>query len=802
MSNSKQLIIIGGGAMGVSLLYHLAKLGWQDILLIEKNELTAGSTWHAAGLCTHFAHSPTIMNMRAYSARLYGGELTADTGEPVSFHQCGALRVTRCVDRMNEFRQVLGLGEFLGFPFEIIAPQDLSKLHPLTLQGDGLLGGIYEPWDGYVDPSQATQAMAAGARQRGADIMRHTCVTATQQNADGSWLVSTDKGQFTTQHLVNAAGTWGYEVGQMMGMDLPMVPMLHQYLVTDKLDAVAELERELPMLRDPEESWYLRQEGDGFIFGSYEKAGIPWSIDRVPKAFGMELLPPDLDAMLPIMSMAMERVPALQEAGIKTIVNGPITFTPDAAPLIGPAFGVRNGWLLTGSSMGVMEGGGAGHFLAHWIHTGAPPYDAQVLDSRRFGAYANGDYRVTKAVECFGRQFGLHYPVEQLPAGRNQRLSPLHNTWLQAGAIMNDAYGWERPDYFSTQANSKPFQPSFGQHNGHQEVARECALAQTSLAYIDLSLFAKFLVTGPEASQFMQQLGANSAPTSIGKIGLMHVLADNGGVKLEFTVTCEDSNQYYLNTAAAAERIAWQTLVDASQDWQISLQNMTDSHAILGVFGPQAVRVLEAASQQSLDQANCPWLSSCQLTIGEQKLRALRLSYIGEAGFELHAPRQHMQSIYAAIEQCANDIERGPIGMFAVNAMRLEKGYAAWGMDLTTERTPLESGIQYLVKSDNRDFTGRTAMLAKQSTWQLQLCQVDNAPGDCFGGQPVYQNERIIGIVSSGAYGYRSQLNLALVWFRETPSAEPMLVKRLGEYFPLQISQQVPYDASNQRLRQ
>jgi dimethylglycine dehydrogenase len=811
----KSLIIIGGGAMGTSLLYHLAKLGWQDLLLLEKNELTAGSTWHAAGLCTHFAHNPTIMQMRAYSADLYGGKLAADTGLPVSFHQCGALRITRSTDRMQEFRQVQGLGEFLHKPFHIIKPEDLSHLYPLALQGDGIVGGIHEPWDGYVDPTQATHAMAAGARQRGAQVMRHTQVTHTQQATDGSWIVTTNKGVFSCQHLVNAAGTWGYEIGQMMGVDLPMVPMLHQYLVTDDIDEVAARDTELPMIRDPEESWYLRQEGQGYIFGTYEEAGIPWSIDQVPGDFGMELLPPDLDAMLPILEKAMARVPALETAGIKTIVNGPITFTPDAAPLIGPAYGLRNAWLLTGSSMGVMEGGGAGHFLAEWIDKGAPPYDAHAVDSRRYGDFANGDYRVTKAIECFGRQFALHYPVEHLPAGRDQRLSPLHDTWLKAGAIMADAYGWERADYFSSQGATASYKPSFDSNLADQEVARECHLAQTSLAFADLTLFSKFMISGTQADAFMAQLAANRAPSKDGKISLMHTLTSAGGVELEFTVTRLAANKYYLNSAAAAQRIAMQSLTEQAHGWQVNIEDITDKQAILGVFGPQAVSVLEQASQQSLQQQDIAWLNSGHIEIGGHNILALRLSYIGEAGFELHLAMAQLPAVYAALVTAADSlsVEHGPIGMFAINAMRLEKGYPAWGMDLTSERSPMESGLSALVHCQGRSFHGRDALLTRpleDANWRLGLAQVIDAPGPCFGGQPVYikganldsAHSQAVGIISSGAYGHRCQQNLAMVWLRQSLAKGAQLeVKRLGQTYDLNLIEKAPYDADNARLK-
>ena len=447
-----QVLIIGGGVMGVSLAYHLAKEGWSDVVLVEKNDLTHGSTWHAAGLCTHFAHNATIQELRATSVRLYRDILPEETGQSCGFHRSGAMRITRNPDRMDEFAHVAGLSSFTGYPLEVLTPGRIAELHPLA-RLDGILGGIYEPDDGHVDPSLATNAMAQVAQRNGVAIRRYCPVRAIRREG-GQWRVETAGGAITAQHIVNAAGTWGWEVGYMMGLDIPSVPVLHQYLVTDTIPDVAARQAsglpELPMIRDPEESWYVRQERDGLILGPYERQAQVWSVDGVPPEFGADLMPPDLDRVEQIIEAAMARIPALGSGGVKTVVNGPITFTPDANPLIGPAHGADNAWLLTGSSMGVMEGGGAGAFLAHWMTRGAPPMDALAVDSRRFGNWADRDYRVEKAIECFGLQFGVHYPHEERPAARGKRLSPIHDLMVERGAVMGAAYGWERPNWFSS----------------------------------------------------------------------------------------------------------------------------------------------------------------------------------------------------------------------------------------------------------------------------------------------------------------------------------------------------------------
>ena len=632
MTTDTQAVIVGGGIMGVSLAYHLAARGWRDVVLVEKSELTAGSTWHAAGLCTHFAHHPTIMEMRAASVRLYRDVLPAETGDATGFHPCGALRVTRSVERMAEFRHVQGLGEFLGHEFRILTPGELAGIYPLA-RTDGLLGAIHEPNDGHVDPTLATNALAAGARSRGAEIRRREPVQAIEPAGSGSWIVHTDRNAIRTDHVVNAAGTWCREIGAMMGVDLPVVPMLHQYLVTAEVPEIAARtaagEPELAMIRDPEESWYLRQERDGFIVGPYEAHGRPWSVDGIPGGFGMELLPPDLDRVEPIVAMAMERVPALVRAGIRTIVHGPITFTPDANPLVGPVFGLDNAWLLTGSSMGVMEGGGAGRFLADWMVDGVPPMDALAVDPRRFGAWADRDYRVEKATECFGLQFGVHYPFEERPAGRPRRVTPVHDTQSERGAVFGCVHGWERPNWFATGPGSwsesrprtenhrrpasvtdgrleAPDDPrdaslTFGRPAWRDTVAAECRAVRDRVGLVDLSAFAKFEVAGADAAAFVERLGANRPPRGIGRLGLTHVLNGTGGVASELTVTRLAADRYYLTSAAAAECHDEEVLRrHAAAFADVRVVNRTEHFGVLGLMGPQAPNVLGSLTDADL----------------------------------------------------------------------------------------------------------------------------------------------------------------------------------------------------------
>ena len=925
MATDTQAVIVGGGVMGVSLAWRLTARGWRDVVLLEKNELTAGSTWHAAGLCTHFAHHPTIMAMRAASVRLYRDVLPAETGESAGFHPCGALRVTRSAERMDEFRHVQGLGRFMGHELRILTPEALARVYPLA-RTEGLLGAIHEPDDGHVDPTLATHALAAGARARGAETRRHTPVRAIERDASGAWTVHTDRDTIRCRHVVNAAGAWCREIGAMLGADLPVVPMLHQYLVTAGVPEIAERaaagEPELPIIRDPEESWYLRQERDGFILGPYEADGRPWGVDGVPPEFGMELLPPDLDRIEPIAALAMERVPALARAGVKTVVHGPITFTPDANPLIGPAFGLDNAWLLTGSSMGVMEGGGAGRFLADWMADGAPPMDALAVDPRRFGAWAaDRDYRVAKAVECFGLQFGVHYPFEERPAGRPRRVTPIHEVQAGQGAVFGCVYGWERPNWFARRPEpaedgprdepsalgpaedvsrnapsiigpsgrgpgpagngpravpstfgpsdrglgpagnvsrdappiigpseqgpgpagnvsrdapsiigppeqgpgpagnvsrdapsiigppergvgpaedvSRDAPPTFGRPSWRETVAAECRAVRDRAGLVDLSAFSKFEIAGTDAPAFMERLGANRPLRAVGRIGITHALTAAGGVASEFTVTRLAADRYYLTSAAAAERHDEDLLRrHAASFADVRMVNRTAHLGVLGLMGPEAPTVLGALTDADLGHEAFPWLSARTLRIGTAgagaaragameagaarprtvEARALRVSYAGECGWELHVAMADLPALHEALCTAGAAVDLRPFGAYALNSLRLEKGYRAWGADLTTERTPLEAGLDHLVRTEGREFTGREALLARAespSAWRMALLSIEpdgDADPDPFYTHTVWQGGRAVGLVTSGAPGHRTGTVLALAYL--CPEAE------------------------------
>ncbi|MEO0370463.1 MAG: FAD-dependent oxidoreductase, partial [Pseudomonadota bacterium] len=731
-----------------------------------------------------------IQELRATSVRLYRDILPQETGQSCGFHPSGAMRITRNPDRMDEFRHVAGLSDFTGYPLEILTPDRIAELHPLA-ELDGLLGGIYEPDDGHVDPTLATNAMAQVAQSAGATIKRYSPVKAIARDGD-AWRVHLQEGSIRTQHIVNAAGTWGWEIGAMMGLNIPSVPVLHQYLVTDTVDDVAaritEGLPELPIIRDPEESWYVRQERDGLILGPYEKDAQVWSIDGVPPEFGADLMPPDLDRVEHIIEAAMARIPALAKGGVKSVINGPITFTPDANPLIGPAHGLQNAWLLTGSSMGVMEGGGAGWFLARWMTHGAPPMDAMAVDSRRFGTWADRDYRVAKAVECFGLQFGVHYPYEERPAARNIRQSPIHHLMLERGAVMGVAHGWERPNWFSDREGDMA-EHSFTRPNWFTPVRRECRTASETVAMADLSVFSKFRVIGPDTSAFLEDVGANRAPKP-GRIGLTHALAPNGGVSSEFTVVRLGEDGAYLTSAAAAEEIDFDLLTRVAQHHNVTVTNVTEDIGVIGLMGPRAAKVLGHVCEDDID---FPWLTHREITISGKRCLALRMSYIGEPGWELHVAAEDTARVFLTLETAGTMHHIGYYGAFAANAMRLEKGYPAWGADLTTERSPLEAGLGAFV----RESVG----LMRKDPWRLVLLEVVPGEVDPFYAHTVWQGDRPVGIVTSGAHGHRTGKTLAMAYLRDPGAKEGLSVSLLGEKRAAVILEEVPYDPGNLRLK-
>ena len=800
MTIHTRVAIIGGGIYGCGLAHQLVEKGWNDIVVVEKNELTAGSTWHAAGFCTHYSFNLTHVFMRKFSTELYH-RLELDGTEPTGYHRCRGLRVTSDPDRIDEFRHGASVGRQLGIDFEIIGPAETKEIFPL-MNTDGVAGALLEPIDGYVDPAQATNAMARLARAGGARILRHNPVQSIETTAGGEWRLTTPGEEVVAEQIVIAAGFWAHEVGRMIGLDLPIVPLLHQYLVTDDHPAVKACAPDsIPLVRHHDHQWYVRRERDGLVLGAYESTPQPWSIDGIPPQFGMELLAPELGRIEHLMLDAIERIPVLGEAGIKTTVHGPISYTPDGQPLVGPAPGLRNAWIAAGSGFGIGEGAGAGRLLAEWMVEGAPPMHMLAFDPRRFGAFADRDYRVEKAIEVFSMQFATHYPLEEREAGRPRKTTAIYQRLKEAGARFGCAYGWERANWFAQ--NDEPHTLSFKRTEWFDALARECKGLHENAGVIDLSGFTKYKVSGRDAHRTLDRMSANRLPSNIGDIRLCHFLNDLGRLECEFTIARIADDEFYLVCAALAEHHHLDWLAHHTEPGaDVCYENLTESHGVLGVAGPRSREMLETFCDTDLSNSAFPWLSSQMVNVAGVEVRAMRVSYTGELGWELHHRAEDQLPLYDAVTTCVTGAAPVNVGLYALNALRMEKAYKAWGVELTVENTAWELGLDRFVSLKNRRFIGADALRAQRERGiekRFEYVEVETGDSDVIGGEPVFAGDVLSGVMVSGAYGHRvgKSLGFALISPSESTTTEPWETELMGQRRGLTVIAEPAFDADN-----
>jgi dimethylglycine dehydrogenase len=806
MKNKTDVLIIGGGIAGVSTLYHLVKRGWSDVMLTEKLELTSGSTWHAAGNLPHFSNSYNIMKLQQYSISLYS-RLQEETGQAVDHHPTGAIRLAHSQNRMDEFKRVAAMSDLAGLDLEMLSVERLQEIYPF-LDTKGLLGGLWDPADGHIDPTSVTNAMAAGARQGGATIIRNNPVESIEQQADGRWRVTTAKGVIDAGIIVNAAGFRANEVAAMVGHQLPITSMEHQFVVTDSIAELEQRDHMLPMLRDPDISYYLRQEGKGFILGPYEKGGIPWAVDGVPKEFGQELLQADLERIEDIMCAAMEQVSLIGTAGIKTVVNGPITYTPDGNPLIGPVHGYNNYFVCSGFNFGIVQGGGAGHFMAQWIIDGQPELDLFELDPRRFGDYTTPDYCVAKATEVYANEYQLGFPNEYAmrPVKRGIKKLPTYSRHTAGNAVFGAYFGWERPSWFAPEGMPAKEMHSFRRGNWFEPVANECRHVQNHVGLLDLSPFTKFEISGKGAHAWLESISPNRIPTKVGGISLAHPLTQDGGIAWEFSITLLKSGHYYMMAPAAAELLIHDWLTQRlPTNNSVTLINTTRQYGTLLLTGPDARKVLCKLTDTDLSNASFPWFTGQEINVSGIPTRALRMSFVGELGWELHHPVEHQLALYDALMEAGKAWKIASFGLRAMDAMRLEKGYPIWGHDLTTEFSILEANLDYFVNMNKGEFEGRTALKLQQAAGtenKLVLLNIDTTDVDASNGmEPVYADGKVVGKVSSGGYGHRTQKSLALAYINITALKSELSVKILGHLYGAKITSGCIYDPKGALLK-
>ena len=805
MKSQAKVVIVGGGIMGVSLLYHLTKEGWNDIVLIEKGELTSGSTWHAAGQCPHFVGSYNLAKVHHHSTELYK-KLERETGQSTGWHGCGSLRLAYQQEDLDWFYYVKGILDNVGSPAEIISTQEILKIHPF-IKLDGIIGALHTLEDGHTDPTSTTNAMAIGARNGGAKIYRNNRVTDIKPRSSGEWELITEKGNIICEHVVNAAGSYCPEVGNMVGLkNIPSINMIHHYLVTEEHPAIKKLKRELPVVRDPHSSCYLRQEGKGLLIGIYEKDAKCWALDGMDWKFNMELLEPELDRLEEHLKKGMDRIPQFRDVGIKKMICGPITHTPDGNFLAGPAPGLKNFWMFCAASVGIAQGGGAGKYMAQWMTYGDADINMLEFDPRRYLSWAHKDYAIAKSIDEYKRMYVTPLPNEGLDVGRPIKKTPIYKKLKDQGAIYIDAFGWERPKWFAETGMQEKY--SYKRSNAFPYVQKECEAVYNSVGVLDLSTFTKCEISGEGSEAFLNRLCANRIPKKDGSIVLTHMLNAKGRIQSELTITRLPNNLFYVLSSTASEirDFDWFNR-HVSEREKVNIKNVTQDYGVLILVGPKSRTVLSQLTSQNLNNNDFPWLKGKEILINKIPVRALRVNYVGELGWELHHPMDQMVSLYDAIYEVGKKENIVNFGTYAVNSMRMEKAYRGWGSELTGEISLVEAGMDrfFNLKKKNNFFGAKALQEKIQSGVDIKLVylDVDADNADAMGNEPIYHKNKIVGVTTSGSYGFRVKKSLAFGYVKSDlmNAGSELEIAIQGQRRKAKILDSAVYDQDNQKLK-
>ena len=805
ITSHAKVAIIGGGIFGVSLLYHLTKEGWKDIVLLEKGELTSGSTWHAAGQCPHFVGSYNLAKVHYHSTELYK-KLEQETGQSTGWHGCGSLRLAYQQEDLDWFYYVKGILDNVGSPAKIISTQEITNIHPF-IKLDGIIGALHTPEDGHTDPTSTTNAMAIGARNRGAKIYRHNRVTDIKSRPSGEWELITEKGNIICEHVVNAAGSYCPEVGHMVGLkNIPSINMIHHYLVTEEHPAIKKLKRELPVVRDPHSSCYLRQEGKGLLIGIYEKDAKCWALDGMDWKFNMELLEPELDRLEEHLKKGMDRIPQFRDVGIKKMICGPITHTPDGNFLAGPAPGLKNFWMFCAASVGIAQGGGAGKYMAQWMTYGDADINMLEFDPRRYLSWAHKDYAIAKSIDEYKRMYVTPLPNEGLDVGRPIKKTPIYKKLKDQGAIYIDAFGWERPKWFAETGMQEKY--SYKRSNAFPYVQKECEAVYNSVGVLDLSTFTKCEISGEGSEAFLNRLCANRIPKKDGSIVLTHMLNAKGRIQSELTITRLPNNLFYVLSSTASEirDFDWFNR-HVSEREKVNIKNVTQDYGVLILVGPKSRTVLSQLTSQNLNNNDFPWLKGKEILINKIPVRALRVNYVGELGWELHHPMDQMVSLYDAIYEVGKKENIVNFGTYAVNSMRMEKAYRGWGSELTGEISLVEAGMDrfFNLKKKNNFFGAKALQEKVQSGVDIKLVylDVDADNADAMGNEPIYHKNKIVGVTTSGSYGFRVKKSLAFGYVKSDlmNAGSELEIAIQGQRRKAKILDSAVYDQDNQKLK-
>ena len=804
MRTHAQAVVIGGGLVGCSILYHLAKLGWRDVILLERDELTSGSTWHAAANIHGLHDNNNITRIQHYTMNLYK-ELEAETGQGCGVFQPGSLYLAQTEEREHQLRLQEAKAKFYGLGFYEVSREEAKELHPLA-QFDDVRCIMFEPDGGNVDPSGVTHAYAAGARLLGAEIERFCPVTGTEAQPDGSWIVRTEKGDIHTQWLVNAAGLWGREVAAMAGLSLPLQPTEHQYFVTEAIDEVATLGRRLPSIADRDGEYYFRQEGNGLLIGAYEEKMKFWAEEGTPLDFGHELFDDDLDRIMENVMRAIDRVPAAAEAGVKRVINGPMIWSPDSNALFGPVPELRNYFCCNGIIPGFSQSGGLGLLAAQWMIEGEPEWDMFAWDLARFGDWADKAFTKARVRDQYMHRFKIHFPNEERAAGRPAMTRPAYEMQRGMGAVFGLNAGWEHPLWFADAPGTEDTN-GFARQNWFEPVGREAAMLRDAIGVIDISNFGKYEVTGPGAGDWLDALVANHVPREIGKSCLTPLIGMRGGVAGDFTITMTGDESYLMIGSGMAERYHRRFFDMVPLPDGTGFEVATPRIAGFNVAGPRSREMLAGLTDTDLSNEGWRFMRSRRIAVGGVNCLAIRVSFTGDLGWELHCAVDDQVALYEILLEAAAAHGGGPVGGRALGALRIEKGYGSWGREYSPEYWPQEAGLHGLIKLD-KNFLNKEAYLKisntppRESLTMFEVDVTDNA--DANGGEPIFLADGTpVGRVTSGSYGYTVGKSLAIGYAREgvVSAGDRVEIFILGKPHAATVLDKPPFDAGGERLR-
>jgi 4-methylaminobutanoate oxidase (formaldehyde-forming) len=798
-------VVIGGGVGGASILYWLTKLGWEDVLLVERADLTSGSTFHSAGLVGQLRGSLSLTKMMMASVELYR-TLADEVGLETGWHEVGSLRLASSQERMEELARQAGWAKTFGLPLELISAEEAQRLFP-PMSTEGVLGAAYLPTDGYIDPSQLTFALAEGARRGGAEIATHTRVTAIGVERGRVTGIETDKGSVEAEVVVNAGGMFAGEIGRLAGVNVPVIPMAHEYLITKP----SGVPLDVPTMRDPSLLVYFRGESGGLVMGGYERNPAPWGLDGIPADFNGRLLEEDWDRFEELMTNAIVRVPELEEAEVVKLVNGPEAFTPDGEFILGET-DVRGFWVASGfCAHGLAGAGGMGKLVAEWIAEGVPSLDVWEMDSRRFGAaYRSQAYTLARTVEVYSTYYDVKYPGHEREAGRPLRVSPAYEQLRELGAAFGEKSGWERANWFEPNAErgDEALRPrGWAGRLWSPAIGAEHRACREAVALFDETSFAKLDVVGPGAAAFLESLCANRVARGVGAVTYTQMLNPRGGIECDFTVTrlAEDRFRIVTGTAFGQHDSAW-IRAQAPDDGSVVVEDVTSRFACLGLWGPAAREVLQPLTTADLGNEAFPYMRAREVSVGAVPCLAVRVTYVGELGWELYCPTEFGRRLWHTLWEAGRAHGLVAAGYKAIDSLRLEKGYRVWGADITPDETPYEAGLDVAVKLDKGDFVGREALLAaKERPLERKLaCLVlDDPRSVALGSEPVRMDGEVLGRVTSGGYGYVVERSIAYAYVpaESAEAGRPVEVEIFGEWVAGTIADEPLWDPTGARIR-